>query len=226
MTVVVTGASSGIGKAVALALHSRNAELVLSGRNRERLAEVARSCGGARSIAGDISDPKISDELFADLPQGPIAAVFAAGSADFGPTTDFSDELWQSAISSNLTGLFNCCRAAINAMLPRGGDKIVNVLSIAATHPFPQSAAYVASKAGALGLTRSLQSEFRSQGIALTAFIPGSTATELWHRQAWSPDENEMMLPEDVATAIVDILLTDGTGLYDEVVFMPRKGIL
>jgi len=226
MTVVVTGASSGIGRAVALELHIRGVDIILSGRNLVRLSEVSGSCGRSTAIVGDISDPATANKLFSNLPDGPVNAVFAAGTADFGPTTEFTDKLWEDAISSNLTGLFNCCRAAINAMLQRDGGRIINVLSIAATHPFPQSAAYVASKAGALGLTRSLQAEYRSQGIAITAFIPGSTATELWDRQSWSPDENEMIRPEDVAKAIADILLSDRTGVYDEVVFMPKKGIL
>jgi short-subunit dehydrogenase len=226
MTVVITGASSGIGRAVALELHNRNLQLVLSGRNSDRLAEVSKSCGNAATVLGDLSSSDNADKLFSRLPDGPICAVFAAGTADFGPTTEFTDIQWNDAISSNLTGLFNCCRAAVNTMLQRGGGKIINVLSIASTHPFPQSAAYVASKAGALGLTRSLQAEYRSQGIAITAFIPGSTATELWDRQAWSPDQKDMIRPEDVAGAIADILLAGGTGYYDEVVFMPKKGIL
>jgi len=226
MTAVVTGASSGIGRATALELHRRGHTLVLSGRNFDRLAEVARLCGDARFVARDISDVETANELFSDLPAGPVHAVFAAGVADFGPTTEFSNELWRAAIASNLSGLFYCCRAAIDAMLQRGGGKVINVLSIAAKHPFPQAAAYVASKSGALGLTRSLQNEFRAQGIAITAFIPGSTSTELWDRQPWSPATSDMVSPQDAATAIVEILLAGGSGVYDEVVFMPPKGIL
>ena len=226
MTVVVTGASSGIGKATALELHARGAALVLSGRNEQRLSEVAQQAGNSRNIRGDVSSPEICSKLFATIPEGPLAAVFAAGNAEFGPTLDFTREQWQASIDANLTGLFNCCQAAIKAMLPRGGGKIVAVLSIAAKYAFPQSAAYVASKTGALGLIHSLQSEFRAQGIALTAFMPGSTDTELWDRQGWSPDRSDMISPQDVARAIADIVLTDSSGVFDEVVFMPKKGIL
>jgi NAD(P)-dependent dehydrogenase (short-subunit alcohol dehydrogenase family) len=226
MTVVVTGASSGIGKATALELYSRGTGLIISGRDPERLRSVSNSAGDCPAIAGDISEESTCASLFANIPHGPIAAVFAAGNAEFGPTLEFTQERWQSAIDTNLTGMFNCCRAAINAMLPRGGGKIVAVLSIAAMHPFSQSAAYVASKSGALGLVRSLQAEFREQGIAITAFIPGSTDTELWNRQNWSPDPTDMITPDDVAKTIADIVLSDLTGVFDEVVFMPKKGIL
>lgn len=225
MTVVVSGASSGIGKAVALELHRRGVSLVLSGRDESRLQAVSKLTGTSPFVAGDIANPNIAAELFARAQDGPIAAVFAAGASEFGPTLEFPNDAWQASIDANLTGLFNCCRAAIAAMLP-GGGRIVNVLSIAAVHPFPNSAAYVATKAGALGLTRSLQSEFRVQGVYLTAFIPGSTATELWDHQEWSPEPNEMMQPDDVAGAICDIVLAEGSGVYDEVRFMPHKGIL
>jgi short-subunit dehydrogenase len=226
MIAVVTGASSGLGKATAKELYSRGAQLVLSGRNEERLTETAKHCDNASIIAGDIADSRIADQLFQDLPTGALCAVFVAGSATFGPTDQFSDDGWKAAIDANLTGLFNCCRAAVREMCNRGGGKIVNVLSIAAKHPFPQSAAYVASKTGAYGLTRSLQAEYRDQGIAITAFIPGSTNTELWHRQDWTPNENDMIDPNDVARVIADIALDTSTGVYDEVVYMPPKGIL
>lgn len=226
MTVIVTGASSGIGRAVARELHRREIETVLSGRNEERLQAASENCGNCRWVIGDVSDPNVTQKLFDALPEGRIGAVFAAGVADFGPTLTFETEKWDNTIAANLSALYHCCKSAIGVMLARGGGRIVNVLSIAATHPFPQSAAYVASKAGALGLTRSLQAEFRSQGIDITAFIPGSTSTELWDRQQWAPNPADMIAPEDVARAIVDILLSESSGVYDEVVYMPKRGIL
>lgn len=226
MTIVVTGASSGIGKATAIELHSRGVQLVLSGRNRERLEQVSRVTNNSRCVVGDVCDESVCSALFGPIPDGPIGAVFAAGTADFGPTLEFENHLWQAAVDTNLTGLFNCCRAAIRAMLPRGGGRIVSVLSVASKHPFSSAAAYVASKYGALGLTRSLQAEFRAEGVAITAFMPGSTATELWERQGWSPEEADMIRPEDVSRAIADIVLNETSGVFDEVVFMPKKGIL
>ena len=226
MTAVVTGASSGIGKATAIELYNRGVNVVVSGRSQERLGDVAEKTGNSRFVVGDISESAVCDSLFRDMPDGPIRAVFAAGNAEFGPTLEFTSDKWRAAIDANLTGLFNCCKSAIAAMLPRGGGKIVAVLSIASKHPFPESAAYVASKTGALGLIRSLQAEFRSQGIAITAFIPGSTDTELWDRQKWTPDPKDMIDPRDVANTIADIIMDESSGVYDEVVYMPKGGIL
>jgi short-subunit dehydrogenase len=199
---------------------------VLSGRNEGRLAEISEQCNQARWVSGDVSDPEVAQKLFDALPEGRIGAVFAAGVAEFGNTVTFENHKWREAIDSNLNALYFCCKSAVSAMLVKGGGRIVNVLSIASLHPFPQSAAYVASKAGALGLTRSLQAEFRSQGIDITAFIPGSTATELWDKQQWSPNPADMIEPDDVARAIVDVLLSESSGVFDEVVYMPKRGIL
>lgn len=223
MTTVVTGATSGIGRAVAQELHRRGVALVLSGRDEARLNATAAQCG-AKPVAGDICET--AEHLFDSLPHGPVSAVFAAGAASFGPSLEATEDDWEEAIHTNLTGLFRCCRAAIGAMLQRGGGRIVAVLSVASVHPFPSAAAYVASKAGALGLVRSLQNEFRAEGIAITAFMPGSAATELWERQDWSPERADMIDPDDVARAIANIVLDESSGVYDEVLFMPRKGIL
>jgi NAD(P)-dependent dehydrogenase (short-subunit alcohol dehydrogenase family) len=224
MVCVITGASSGIGRAAALALHKSGVELVLSGRNRERLGQVAGLCN-AKWIAGDVSDPAHADELFSEA-NGEVSAVFAAGIAAFGPTEEMPQSSWEQSVATNLTGLYYCNVSAIKAMLPLGGGRIVNVLSIASTQPFPRSAAYVASKHGALGLTRSLSAEFRSRGIRMTAFIPGSTNTPLWAPSEWKPDPADMLDADDVGAAIAEIVLTRGTGNYDEVVYMPPKGIL
>ena len=226
MTVVITGASSGIGKATAIELHSHGVQLVLSGRNQERLRQTAEICGGSAWVAGDVADPVTAKKMFEIIPPGPVSAVFAAGSAKFGPTVDFESADFTLIVESNLTGLFNCCRAAIAEMLKRGGGKIVNVLSMASTNPIPGAAAYVAAKSGALGLTRSLQNEYRRQGIEITAFMPGSTSTELWDHQSFSPEKRDMISPADVAKAICAILLSESTGAVDEVVFMPKKGFL
>jgi NAD(P)-dependent dehydrogenase (short-subunit alcohol dehydrogenase family) len=111
-------------------------------------------------------------------------------------------------------------------MLETGGGRIINVLSIASLHAFPSSAAYVASKFGALGLTRSLAAEYRDKGIRMTALLPGSTDTPLWKRQAWSPEPSDMLKPADVGAAIADIITSPLEASYDEVVLLPPKGIL
>ncbi len=235
---VVTGASSGIGRATAIELAERGVSLVLAGRHEGRLEDTAGACRGfgveARAVAGDIAKSEFCNRLFTsakDLAQShgdatQIVAVFAAGTAAFGPTADFPDLAWDNMIEANLTGLFFCCRAAVRAMLEIGGGRIVNVISIAAKQPFPQAAAYVASKQGALGLTHSMANEYRAENIFLTAFVPGSVDTPLWNGMDWTPERTDMLSAKDVASAIADIVTSTLSGVFDEVVFMPNKGIL
>ncbi|MCW5947508.1 MAG: SDR family oxidoreductase [Fimbriimonadales bacterium] len=244
---VVTGASSGIGRECAIELSKRDVSVVLSGRNESRLEEAAKKCRGAgviaKAVAGSIANPEYCQQLFDEAvemmstggraagvaPEGEpveLCAIFAAGTASFGPTVEYPPLAWQNTIEANLTGLFFCCQSAIRAMLSSGGGRVVNVLSIAAKQPFPQSSAYVASKFGALGLTHSLANEYRKDGIFLTAFIPGSVDTPLWEGMDWTPERTDMLTATDVARAIVDIVTAETHGVYDEVVFMPKKGIL
>lgn len=211
-------------------LARRGVHVVLTGRNEERLEQLSRACweegGEAETIAGDVADERLLRGAFAGLPEGPIGAVFAAGFARFGDTLSLDDEVWGETIRTNLTALYRGNKVAIEAMLSRGGGRIVNVLSIASRVAFPGSAAYVASKYGALGLTRSLSAEFRSRGIEIIAFMPGSTDTELWDKQDSSPDRERMMWPGDVGRAIVDALLHEGEAYLDEIVLMPPGGVL
>lgn len=177
-------------------------------------------------MPGDAGDDAVLRSLFDFQPELPLGAVFAAGYARFGDTLSLEDDSWDTTLHANLTALYRGNRVAIQTMLTRGGGRIVNVLSVASRVPFPYSAAYVASKYGALGLTRSLSAEFRDRGIELIAFMPGSTDTELWDTQVSNLDRSKMMKTEDVARAIVDALLHEGEAYLDEVLLMPPGGVL
>src|SRR5438477_12887774 len=146
MFCVITGASSGIGRAAAISLSSRGARLLLCGRSEERLRETLTKCAGAEIFVGDVTDSKVVTSLFARasaLSEGDdLAAVFAAGVAHFGDSLSLPENAWHESVSANLTSLFLGCREAMGGMVSRGGGHIVNVLSIAAKHPFPQAATY------------------------------------------------------------------------------------
>jgi short-subunit dehydrogenase len=250
---IVTGASSGIGRSTAIHLAMKGVHTVLGGRNQSRLEETASACRAqgvaAVAVPGDVADPDYAPSLFdhtrfaelggSSLTDRPItldaqstdngvrlSAVFAAGVATFGETVGYPVTAWKNAVDTNLSGLFYCCQAAIAAMLGAGGGRIVNVLSVAARTAFPASAAYVATKFGGLGLTHSLNAEYRAQGIALTAFLPGSVDSPLWAGKEWMPEKADMLTCEEVADAICAIVLSPHPGAYDEVLFMPQKGVL
>lgn len=226
MTCVVTGASSGIGAEVARALARSDVKLILSGRSEERLSAISQELG-AEFISGNVADPQHSQALFARVQDSEsVAAVFAAGVAKIAPTLEQSLQDWKEHIDTNLSGMYYCCRAAIECMLPRGGGKIVNVLSVASRVSFANGAAYVASKHGGLGLTRALSDEFRKSGIIFTAFMPGSVDTPLWDSMSWRPNAADMLTCADVGNAIAQIVLSTAGGVYDEVLYMPPKGFL
>lgn len=227
MNIVVTGASSGIGEAAAKQLSANGHSLLLSGRNVERLREVAKSCGDAPYVAGDLRDDGYLDQLFETASRiGNLdGAVFAAGIAKFGPSESFSIDDFRATMDTNLTAMFDCCQRAARVMLVSGGGRIVNVLSIASREPFAHSAAYVASKYGGLGLTRSLNAEFRSRGVYFSAVLCGSVDTPLWSQMESHPDRGQMLHPAEVAAAIL-VAIEAAHGVYEEIVLTPPLGIL
>jgi NAD(P)-dependent dehydrogenase (short-subunit alcohol dehydrogenase family) len=183
---LVTGAGSGIGRAVSLALAGAGFSLVLAGRRMERLREVAREGGdGCTPIAADVTDESQVKTLFDAIQSrfGRLDLLFNnAGTA--APPTAFQDipaAQWRSLIDTNLTGAFLCAQAAYRMMQhqrPMGG-RIINNGSISASVPRPHMAGYTASKHAITGLTRSISLEGRSYNIACGQIDIGNTATSL-----------------------------------------------
>lgn len=237
---VITGASGGIGSAVAIELAKHKIHLVLNARDGARLEKIARRCAQKTKVIivpGDVSTSTVADKLFQEArslwrsrTRGgkniTLDAVFCTGFARFGDTLELTDEAWHQSLASNLSAFFFGCRAAVREMRQLGGGHIINVLSIASIYPFPKSSAYVASKYGALGLTRSLAAEYRADGIHFTSLILGSVDTPLWETQPWRPNPKDMLKPADIATIIAHILLSPPHLNYDEVHLLPAKGIL
>jgi NAD(P)-dependent dehydrogenase (short-subunit alcohol dehydrogenase family) len=191
---VVTGAGSGIGKVVALALANAGYAVVLAGRRAQALEEVAREAlqeraGQAASmvlpVVTDVTDPTSVAALFASAVArfGRVDLLFnnAGTGAPPTPLEDLPVEQWRRVVDTNLTGAFLCAQAAFRHMKtqhPRGG-RIINNGSIAATTPRPHMVAYTASKHGVAGLTKSISLEGRQYDIACGQIDIGNTATSL-----------------------------------------------
>jgi NAD(P)-dependent dehydrogenase (short-subunit alcohol dehydrogenase family) len=183
---VLTGAGSGIGKAVALALANAGYAVVLAGRRADVLHEVAAQAGhDALAVPTDVTDPESVASLFARAVEhfGRVDLLFNnAGTG--APPTPFEDlpfERWQRVVDTNLTGAFLCAQAAFRQMKtqqPRGG-RIINNGSIAADTPRPHMVAYAASKHGVSGLTKAISIEGRQYDIACGQIDIGNTATSL-----------------------------------------------
>jgi NAD(P)-dependent dehydrogenase (short-subunit alcohol dehydrogenase family) len=181
---LVTGAGSGIGRVVSVALARDGWTVVLAGRRREALDEAAAEAGGV-AITCDVRDPGSVEELFATVrsQHGRLDLLFnnAGIGAPPRPLEDLSLEEWQAVVDTNLTGAFLCTQEAFRLMKeqsPRGG-RIVNNGSISATAPRPNSAPYTATKHAITGLTKSTSLDGRKYDIACGQIDIGNAATDL-----------------------------------------------
>jgi NAD(P)-dependent dehydrogenase (short-subunit alcohol dehydrogenase family) len=182
---LVTGAGSGIGRAVARALGADGWELALAGRRAEALRETAPD---ALAVPTDVGRPESVDALFAAIDEryGRLDLLFnnAGIGGPVAPIDEVDPADWQATVDTNLTGAFLCARAAFARFKrqdPRGG-RIVNNGSISAHVPRPQQVAYTATKHAITGLTRALSLEGRAHGIAVGQIDVGNAATELTER--------------------------------------------
>jgi NAD(P)-dependent dehydrogenase (short-subunit alcohol dehydrogenase family) len=200
---VVTGASRGIGRAIALAFAEAGARVGLIARDGARLAEVeaevrARGATAATGVA-DVADSAEVDAAASRLRAalGPCdLLVNNAGNVDRRPTREVTDADWRRVLAVNLDGTFYTTRAFLDDLVARRG-RIINISSIAGRQGTPQLAAYNAAKHGVVGLTRSLAAELREAGVQVNAICPGSVDTDMLRqgRPGAKPD----MSPEDIA---------------------------
>jgi NAD(P)-dependent dehydrogenase (short-subunit alcohol dehydrogenase family) len=217
---IVTGAGSGIGKAVAIGLAREGYSVVLAGRRREPLEATALELKQANAktlvVPADIGDPAAVRELFAKTKEafGRLDLLFnnAGGSGRAVPLEDLTYEQWKSIVDTNLTGTFLCTQEAFKIMKsqePRGG-RIINNGSISAHSPRPNSAPYTASKHGVTGLTKVTSLDGRKYEIACGQIDIGNASTEMTERMKKGvPQANGTIAVEptmdlaDVARAVV-----------------------
>jgi NAD(P)-dependent dehydrogenase (short-subunit alcohol dehydrogenase family) len=217
-TAVVTGAGSGIGRAVALALLAEGYHVALAGRRADAVAETAAlAAAGDRALAvpTDVTRPEAVAALFGRVHEtwGRLDLLFNnAGASASAAFEDLSLAQWQAIVDVNLTGMFLCAQGAfrlMKAQRPSGG-RIINNGSISAFSPRPDSTAYVATKHGVSGLTKSLALDGRAYDIACGQIDVGNAVTPLTERMASGTRQADgRLLPEprmdvaDVARAVV-----------------------
>ena len=232
---VVTGGSRGIGRAVAGALLAAGADVVISGRSPEALREAADDLaasaasnghGRLEAIEADVRRPDDAARLVraaVDRFGGLDILINNAGVGHFAPVAEQSIDDWLQIVETNLHGVFYCCRAAIPELRNRGGGWIVNISSLAGCNPFPNGAAYCASKAGLDAFTHSLMQELRHDSIRVTEVAPGSVGTEFAgsdHRHAAAPWK---LTAEDVAQVVMDLLAHEARSLPSRVELRPSR---
>jgi NAD(P)-dependent dehydrogenase (short-subunit alcohol dehydrogenase family) len=206
---LVTGAGSGIGRTVALALSGVGYQLVLAGRRKEALEETLAMAGTAKgsalAVAADISDPAAVRALFSQTEQafGRLDLLFnnAGVGIPSAALEDVTAEQWQRVVQTNLSGTFYCTQEAFRLMkrqTPQGG-RIINNGSISAHVPRPNSAPYTATKHAVTGLTRSTSLDGRKYNIACGQIDIGNAATEMAMRMADGvPQADGTIRPEDL----------------------------
>lgn len=224
-TLIITGASAGIGRATARLCAAQGAALVLSSRGDARLQALAdeiRSAGGrATALAGDVGDEAHARrlvELAVDTYGGLDAAFNNAGTlGTLGPTPAIGLDAWQHTLHTNLTAAFLGAKHQIPALLRRGGGSLVFTGTfVGYTAGFPGAAAYAASKAGLVGLAQALATEFGPQGLRVNALLPGGTDTDMGRAMNPTPEGlaavaglhalKRLARPEEIARAALFLL--------------------
>lgn len=229
---LITGGTRGIGFALAEALLGNGEQVAITGTSTDGVMRaehaLATACGDPGRIAGIVCD--VRDPASAELAVRTAAARFGgldalvnnAGVGVGVPIGEMPHDEWNRIIGTNLTGVFNCCKAAIPVLRQRGGGWIVNVSSLASKNPFIGGAAYCASKAGLNAFSEALMQELRTDNIRVTYILPGSVATGFSGRESDAGAEWKLH-PEDVAQAIVDVLNHPARSLPSRVEIRPSR---
>ena len=224
-TVLITGASRGIGKSTALLFASRGFRVFLNCRNsvdalKELQCTIQETCHtDCHIVPGDVGDPSCVRDIFQKIShvcEGVDILINNAGIAHIGLLMDMSDEDWDRIIRTNLSSVFYCCRAAIPHMVSRQSGRIINISSMWGTSGASCEAAYSASKAGVDGLTKALAKELAPSGIPVNAVSFGVIDTAM--NSQLSEDERlaleeeipmgRFASPEEAARLIYEIALS------------------
>jgi NAD(P)-dependent dehydrogenase (short-subunit alcohol dehydrogenase family) len=222
---IVTGGSRGIGKAISLELSKKGAAVAVnyatSADSADRVVnEILKNKGKAIKIAADVSRPDQVDKMFQTVLDhfGRVdILVNNAGTMGKVNLLEISESEWDHVLDVNLKGMFNCCQRAIKIYLEQGGGKIVNFSSVAGKMGGASGVHYAASKAGVIGLTMALATEFAKKNIWVNAIAPGPIKTEMFEtlpkeRQAMmanSTHVGRMGEPSEIAHAVIFLLEND-----------------
>lgn len=229
---LVTGASQGLGFAFAHALAAESCDVIICSRNQGGLNRAAKKLSKHKvrvvAVARDVRNSAAVQALCAEVKRRFRRLDILVNNTGISHASlnvgELPAEKWREVINTNLCGMFYVMRTAL-PLMKRGGV-IVNNLSIAAKKIFPGSAAYVASKHGALALTTALREELRPRGIRVIALLPGATDTAIWN-QFW-PDapRKKMMRPATVAQAVVSALALPEQATVEELTILASAGVL
>ena len=231
---LITGASSGIGKATALAFAKAGINLALVSRSQEKLEAVAiaaRQTGVSVKVypldLAQIDTVQEKIQAIAELEAIDIL-VNNAGMGYTGALSETPLQDWVDVINLNLTSVFGCILGVLPMMRDRSIGTIINVASIAGQQVFPGWGAYCVSKAGLIALSKTLAAEERANGIRVSVICPGAVNSELWDTETVRVnfDRSLMLTPEIVAQSILHTVLLPEQAVIEELTLMPSAGAL
>jgi NADP-dependent 3-hydroxy acid dehydrogenase YdfG len=225
---LITGASRGIGLAIARSLAGLGAKVALCARDPKRLEAAA---AGLKQVGASVvsipADVRSANEIAALVREterslGPIEIlVNNAGIGSFAPVQEASEANWDAVLDTNLKAVFLLSKAVAPGMIQRRAGHIINIGSLAGKSAFAGGAIYCASKWGLLGLTQCMAEDLRGYGVRVSAVLPGSVATDFSPHT--SKDTSKMLQPEDVAHAVESIVTQAPQSFISEVLIRPAQ---
>lgn len=222
---VVTGASRGIGRAIAEALAREGMRLVVGARTAGPLEEAARALGpDVEAVPGDVGDEAVAARLVDSAVRrfGRLDVVVNnAGIGHHGPIEAMDPADFDRVYRTNVRGPFLLMKAAVPVMRRQKSGTLVTLASLAGKNPVPNRSAYAASKWAMIGLSRSVLQEVRKDGIRVIILEPGSTLTEFGHDAAKMAQAEKLVLPEDVAAVLVAALKLPARATVSEIEIRP-----
>jgi NAD(P)-dependent dehydrogenase (short-subunit alcohol dehydrogenase family) len=231
-TALITGASRGIGLAIARKFAQEGCNLIITGRDEKSLQQVSGELRRLKIrvlvVRCDVRDPHSVDELFSSMRREFSTLDILVNNAGIAhqnlPVDRLPFSTWKNVFATNVDGTFLITQAALRMM--KKGATIVNNHSIAATRVFAGSAAYNASKHAARGFTNTLREELRPRGIRVVGLEAGATNTEIW-RTLWpQAPRRKMMSPETIGEAVLAAVLLPANATMETIEILPSVGTL
>ncbi|MCO4454047.1 oxidoreductase [Staphylococcus aureus] len=203
---VVTGAGSGIGEAIATLLHEEGVKVILAGRNKDKLQNVANQLAqdSVKVVPTDVTKKEEVDELIKIAQQtfgGLDIVINSAGQMLSSKITDYQVDEWDSMIDVNIKGTLYTAQAALPTMLEKSSGHLINIASISGFEVTKSSTIYSATKAAVHTITQGLEKELAKTGVKVTSISPGMVDTAI--TAAYNPTDRKKLEPQDIAEAVL-----------------------